>query len=299
MRIRNFSFIGIRGLDGLKADWSRAEPDLVVVHGRPASGKTAFLDTFAAAKESICPYGTPDSRWDRLVGSLGSAKVKIDWELSANEQARLAVGDAILSTEAALGRARPPEYPVVISALLSEPGSPDRGSIHYLHDTRELDGPLSFGSDDANVRQRLTTRNSKFADLYDLLDQPEKRAALKLASSRFSDLFPKLEISGLRRMGTAFYAMVRDKESGEERPFETLSQSERQGFIFALYVSRMPIVDSVIFVDAPEIGMGDGAVDLIRSLLRWTTSTQIIVATGLDAVSSMPEAAHVLELPSS
>lgn len=296
MRIRNFSFIGVRKLDGLKQDWSRAEPDLIVVYGRPASGKTSFLDTLAAAKEAICPYGPPDSRWDHLVGSLGSAKVRIDWDLSANEQARLAAGDSLLSTEAVFGRARPPEYPVVVSALLSEPGTPDRGSIHYLQDTRQLEGPLSFGSDDANVRQRLSTRNSKFADLYDILDQPEKRATLKLASTRFNELFPRLEISGMRRMGTAFYAMVRDKESGEERPYETLSQSERQGFLFALYASRMPIVDSVILLDAPEIGVGDGAVDLVRALLRWTTTTQIIVATGISAVRSMPEVAHVVEL---
>lgn len=297
MRIRHFHFQGIRGLDGLKQDWPRADLDLVVVYGRPASGKSAFLDTLAAAKEGIGAYGPAESRWDRLVGSLGAAKVRLDWEVSPTEQARMALSDSLLSSEVVLGRGRT-EPPVALVGLLTEPGTPDRGSIHYMHDLRELDGPLSFGADDASVRGRLTTRNSKFADLYDLLDQPEKRASLELASSRFGELFPRLEIAGLRRMGTAFYIMVRDKETGEQRAYETLSQSERQGLIAALYASRMPIVDSVVLLDAPEIGFGDGAVELIRAWLRWTTKTQLIVATGLTSVRSMPEVAHVLELPS-
>src|SRR5688500_121571 len=101
MRIRAFSFMGIRGLDGLKQDLPRAtDADLVVVHGGYARGKSTFLDTIAAAKEKIGAYGTPDGRWDFLVGSpTGAAKVRLDWEVSDNERSRAGLPEAFLSSE--------------------------------------------------------------------------------------------------------------------------------------------------------------------------------------------------------
>ena len=300
MRIRGFTFMGVRGLDGLTKDLPGSEPDVVVVYGKQAAGKTTFLDTIAAAKEAVAEYGSPDGRWDALPGSHGTAKVTINWEASPNEQARFAIGDGLLQSESILGRrGERPEYPVALVGILSEAGEAERGSIHYFHDRRQLEGPISFGADDSALRNRLTTRNSKYADLHDVLDQPDKVPAKNLASARFSELFPKLEIGGLRRHGTSFHATVRHKETGDERGYETLSSSEQQAYLMALYTAKRPIVDSIILLDAPEIGFGDGAVDLVRALLRWTTKTQIIVATASAAVRSMPEATNVVELPSS
>lgn len=302
MRIRHFSFMGIRGLDGLRQDWPRSkDTDLIVVHGGFAKGKTAFLDTLAAAKECIAEYGSPDLRWDGLVGSsAGSAKVLLDWEPSDTERARMAISETLLPSEAILGRAKTSDYSVTLKGLLEHGGDAQRGSMHYLHDTRELDAPLSYGADDASVRNRLTTRNSKFSEIYDLLDQPERAAARAVGIARFSELFPQLEIVGLRRSGTSFYPIIRNRETGVARYYDTLSWSERQAFLIALYTSRMPIFDSIVMIDAPELGFGDnGAVELVRALLRWTERTQLIVATASDAVRAMPEVAHVLELPSS
>ncbi|MBL9020684.1 MAG: hypothetical protein JNL21_00735 [Myxococcales bacterium] len=301
MRIRGFTFNGVRGLDGLKKDLPGSDNDLVVVFGKQGSGKTTFLDTLAAAKEAIAEYGSPDSRWDSIPDSRGIAKVTINWEASANEQARFALGNPQLQTESFLGRRTgdPAEYPVSIVGMLGEVGEAERGSVHYFHDSRALEGPIDFGADDAALRNRLTTRNSKFAELYDLLDQPEYATAKALASDRYSELFPRLGLAGMRRYGMSFHIMVQDKEKGEQRTYDTLSTSERQGLIMALYTARRPIVDSIILIDAPERGFGDGATDLLRGLLRWTTRTQLIVATASGAVRSMPEASHVVELPSS
>jgi hypothetical protein len=300
MRIRHFSFMGVRRLDGLKKDLPRSsDTDLVVVHGGRARGKTTFLDTLAVAKEKIAEYGSADSRWDGVVASsAGAAKVAIDWEASESERSRMGLSDALLSSESILGSARSPaDAPIGLRGLLSDPGDATRGSVHYLHDSRQLDGPLSFGADDAAFRQRLTTRNSKFGDLYDLLDQGEKAEARARASARFAELCPGHEIVGLKRFGTSFYPMVKDP-SGAVRTADKFSASERQAFLLALYTSRTPIVDSLVLVDAPEIGFGDlGAVDYVRALLRWTLNTQLVVATASDAVRTMPEVAHVVELP--
>lgn len=300
MRIRYFSFLGIRGLDGLQHDFPPKEPDLVVVQGGFARGKTTFLDTLAASKESIADYGAPDARWDSLVGSSsGAAKIRIDWEPSEAERARAGVPDTLISSEAILGKPlSPPEHPRFLAALLAERGDAERGSIHYLHDGRDLSGPLSYGSAEAAVSERLTTRNTKFAELYDLLDQPQYAAARALGAKRFAELFPSIEVTGLKRTGISFTPGFRNRDSGAERTYATLSASEQQGFLMAYYTAKSPIVESVLLVDAPEIGFGDdGAVEVVRALLRWTTKTQLIVATASKAVRSMPEAGHVVELP--
>lgn len=300
MRIRHFQMLGVRGLDGLKHGLPRAaDTDLIVVHGRYGRGKTTFLDALAAAIEDIANYGNTDSRWDALVGPAGAAKVQIDWELSDDEKARMAVSDNLLSSESILGRRGQASHPVALSGILGDPGGEMRGSVHYLHDSRNLEGALSFGADDAAIRQRLTTRNAKFADLYDVLDAPQYASARALGQKRMSELFPRLEILGLRRFGTSFYPMIRDRETNSERPFERLTSSEKQAFIAALYTAKSSIVDSVMLVDVPELGFGDaGAVDLLQALLRWTTRTQLVVATASDAVRGMKEVAHVVELPS-
>ena len=288
MRIRHFSFMGIRRLDGLKKDLPRSsDTDLIVVHGGRARGKTTFLDTVAAAKERVTEYGSADSRWDGVVAS-GAAKVAIDWEASEAERSRMGLSDPLLSSESILGTARSPsDAPIALRGLLSDPGDATRGSVHYLHDSRQLDGPLSYGAEDAAFRQRLTTRNSKFGDLYDLLDQGEKAEARARASARFGELCPGHEIVGLKRFGTSFYPMIKDP-SGGIRSADKFSASERQAFLLALYTSRTPIVDSLVLVDAPELGFGDvGATDYVRALLRWTQNTQLVVATASDAVRAM------------
>lgn len=300
MRIRYFSFMGIRGLDGQQKDLPRASDlDLIVVHGGFARGKTTFLDTIAAAKESIADYGSPDARWDTLVGSsTGSAKVRIDWEPSDDERTRAGSGETLISSESILGKVLvPPDHPKLLMALLSQRGDAERGSVHYLHDTRDLVGPVSFGAAETSAAERLTTRNTKFSDFYDVLDQPQFGAVRTLAAERFSELFPELEIAGLRRSGISFTPLLRHRRTGNERTFNTLSSSERSAFIMALYTAKAPIVDSILMVDAPELGFGDdGAVELVRALLRWTTRTQIIVGTASSAVRAMTETAHVVEL---
>ncbi len=300
MRIRYFSFQGVRGLDGLHKDLPRTHDlDLVVVHGRFARGKTRVLDAIAAAKESIAQYGSPDARWDALVTAAGgAAKVRIDWEPSDDERARSGFGESLIGSECILGGPLiPPEHPKLLQALLSQRGDGERGSIHYLHDKRDLTGPLSFGAAETSASERLTTRNTKFSDLYDVLDEPQYAAAKALGGQRFAELFPELEIMGLRRTGVSFTPSLRHRRTGEERLYSSLSPSERNGFLAALYTSKSPIVDSVFMLDGPELGFGDeGAVELVRALLRWTTRTQIIVATASAAVRSMAEVAHVVEL---
>ena len=268
------------------------------MHGGPGKAKTTFLDTLAACTERVTSSGAWDTRWDGLAAS-GAAKVTLDWEAADEERLRMALPDPLLSTEVILGSARSAtDSPIALRGILGEQGTSTRGALHYLHDGRALEGPIAYGADEAAFRQRLLNRNTKFGNLYDLLDQSEKASARTLAAARLAELCPHLTIEGLRRFGTSFAPMIRDASAaGETRTADKLSASERQAFLLALYTSRIPIVDSVILLDAPEIGFGDvGAVDLVRALLRWTTRTQLIVATASEAVRGMPESAHTIEL---
>ncbi len=300
MRICHVSFNGVRGLSGRTFNLPRTrDTDLVVVYGPPASGKTGLLDTLAAVKERIADYGAPDGRWDSLVASGASAKIKIQWDANDDERTRFGIQDNLLSTEVVLGHAAGvARHPVALQGILSQPGSATQGSVHYLHDTRDLEGPQSFPSDDGGLRLRLTTRNGKFSHLYDMLDQPEYGPQKRLATDRLLELCPQLELVGLRRVGTSFYTRLRDVRTNEERRYDSLSMSERQAMILALYTSFSPIVESVVLVDTPELGFGDAAVAYLQALLRWTTRTQIIAATGVSAVRAMAEVAHVIELVS-
>lgn len=300
MRIRFLSFMGIRGLDGLQKDLPHKDLDLVVVHGGFARGKTTFLDTIAAAKEAVGEYGNSDQRWGALVGSsTGSAKVRIDWEPSEAERTRAGSSETLLSGEAILGQAHlPPQHSKLLQSLLRQKSDAERGSVHYFQDNREIVGPLTYGAAEAAFAERLTTRNTKYSEIYDMLDQPQYAAARALANKRLAELFPDLEIVGLKRSGITFVPLLRNRDSGAERTLYTLSSSERQGFLISMYVSKTPIVDSVLLFDAPELGFGDeGAVEIVRALLRWTTKTQIIVATASNAVRAMTEVAHHIELP--
>jgi len=298
MRLRHFKFGGVRRLDGLSADLPRTQDtDLVVAHGSRGKGKTTFLDTLAACTERVTGSGAWDTRWDSLAPN-GAAKISLDWEAAEEERARMALTDPLLSTEVILGAARSAtDSPIALRGILGEQPTSTRGALHYLHDGRALEGPIAYGADEAAFRQRLLNRNTKFGNLYDMLDQSEMASARTLAAARLSELCPHLAIDGLRRFGTSFAPMIRDASESEARTADKLSASERQSFLLALYTSRVPIVDSVILLDAPEIGFGDaGAVDLVRALLRWTTRTQLIVATASDAVRSMPESTTTIEL---
>lgn len=300
MRIRFLSFMGVRGLDGVQKDLPHKDLDLIVVHGAYGRGKTGFLDTIAAAKESIGEYGSSDQRWDALIASqTGAAKVRMDWEPSEAERSRAGSSETLLLGEAILGRALlPPQNPSLLKALLSQKSDGDRGSVHYLQDNRDLAGPLSYGAADTAFSERLTTRNTKYSELFDMLDQPQYAAGRELANKRLAELFPQLEIVGLKRSGITFVPALRNRETGGERTWHTLTSSEKQAFLISLYVSKAPIVDSVLLFDAPELGFGDeGAVQIVRALLRWTTKTQIFVATASNAVRAMPEVAHIIELP--
>jgi hypothetical protein len=300
MRIRHFSLLGGRRLDGLKRDLPRTkETDLVVVYGSYAKGKTTFLDALCAAKERIGEYGSPDGRWGALVGKAGAAKVQLQFEASEAERTRAGLSDPLLGAEAILGKSFGAGEPnKVLSALLSQRGDAERGSVHYLHDTRDLGSPVSHGARDTSFAEQVTSRNSKFSELFDIMDQPDRAPSREVGFKRFSELFPDLEIAGLRRNGMSFIPTIRDAESGTERSYYELSCSQRHGFLSALYSARHPIVDSIFLIDAPELGFGEtGAVDLVRGLLRWTERTQLIVATSSRAVCAMPEVAHVVELP--
>lgn len=302
MRIRHFSLIGIRCLDGLSRDLPRTkETDLIVLRAGYARGKTAFLDTIAAAKEAVANYGSPDPRWDALIDSkTGAAKVQLGWELSEREVHDLGLADPLITSESILGDAKvKPEQNKNLKGLLGRRSDGKYGAVYYLHDTRGFSSPLSFGADEAAYAERLTARNAKFASLFDLLDLPGLASARALAASRIEELFPDVELGGLRRVGVSFEPYVTSRRTGKIRTFSELSSSEQQVFLAALYTSREPIVDSVVLVDVPERGFDDeGVVDYVRALIHWTTRTQIIVATGSRAVATMPEAAHVVELAS-
>src|SRR6185295_3330158 len=93
MKLRRITTDGVRGVADRLYDFTQrrgvgAAP-VVVVTGPAGSGKTSLLDAIAAAKEDVAPWGARHS-WSRVVrAGAGAAKVRIDWELDADERSRM------------------------------------------------------------------------------------------------------------------------------------------------------------------------------------------------------------------
>ena len=301
MRIRAIELQGVRGLPSRTWDFPRtSDADVIVVTGPCASGKTTFLDALVAAKEKVAPYGAGDSRWARLIPEgKRAAKVVLSWETDATERERLHLEEELVSTEAIIGDALAPpaRYPKAITSLLGTLSDEPYGRVFYLHDTRQLPTPVSFGADESGRTHRLTSRNQKFVDVYPLLTLPELAQARARASQYLGSLFPDLEVKGVVLQSGTYEPMLASRGSGALRPFSTLSASERQATLIALHLARVEPARSVILVDTPELAFGEeGAVRLLRAMLSWGHDNQLILATASKSLASAVPASRLVEL---
>jgi hypothetical protein len=268
------------------------------VTGPCASGKTTFLDALVAAKEKVAPYGAGDSRWARLIPEgKRAAKVVLSWETDATERERLHLEEELVSTEAIIGDALAPpaRYPKAITSLLGTLSDEPYGRVFYLHDTRQLPTPVSFGADESGRTHRLTSRNQKFVDVYPLLTLPELAQARARASQYLGSLFPDLEVKGVVLQSGTYEPMLASRGSGALRPFSTLSASERQATLIALHLAR---VEPARSRDPRRYARARlrrrRAVRLLRAMLSWGHDNQLILATASKSLASAVSASRLV-----
>lgn len=293
MRIRAIELQGIRNLPNKTWDLpSRSEADIVVVTGPRGSGKTTFLDAIIAAKEKVAPYGGADARWGNLLPSgQRSAKVRLFFELGKEERERLGAGDELVEIEAIFGEsfARNARPSRIVQTLLGRWADEPHGRFVYFHDGRALNGPLQVAADRAAKTNALTTRNSKFAHVYDLLSDPSRGGDRERANTLLQVLCPTLTFLGISNAAGVQEPLLL-RASGDRAHYSQLSSSEREAALFALAFVRPQINDSIILLDRPEAAFGDrGALELVNAILRFGPTNQLVLATGsAELVAAVP-----------
>lgn len=304
MRLRGADLQGIRGLPSRAWDFPApgSDVDVIAVTGPRGSGKTTFLEAILAAKERVAAYGVADPRWSRLIpDGARSAKVTLTWELSAAEMDRLRVDRPQMDIESILGEplAGIPRLPPAAQTLLGTLADPPIGRVIYFHDSRQLTPPASIEPERAARPFALTSRNNKFGGVYSVLTDRSRSAQRDQATALLKTLCPELSFVGVTSTSGVVEPLLA-RAGSSEIPYAHLSLSEQQAALFALTFASVGLQDSVIIVDTPELAFGEvGAVELVRALLQWGTSNQLVLATTSRELLAAVPRGRVVELGSS
>lgn len=289
MKVLSVSFHGVPGLPDGQFDLSRnGEPaDLVLVTGPPASGKTAFLEAIAEAKESIAAYGgRPGRRMTRL--DRKTSKVTIEWWLDEEERA-IAGGGARRPSEALFGAVDAGPDTAWDEGLRMVLGrwSVEGPKVEYFHAMRRMPSPPFPSSARVSATAQLTATDAKFEGLHGALVE----SALGIAAEtqpptharRFERAFEALcrtkRFRGVARRPEGSYAAFDRAAGGPWVALHELSASEHQAALFAAAFSLLRIDRSTVLIDTPELAQPP---ELAEELLRGLASlgrNQLIVAT--------------------
>jgi energy-coupling factor transporter ATP-binding protein EcfA2 len=290
MKILSVSFHGVPGLPDAQFDLSRnGDPaELVLVTGPAASGKTAFLEAIAEAKESIAAYGgRPGRRMTRL--DRKTSKVTIDWWLDEDERV-IAGGGERRPSEALFGAvdAGPDTaWDEGLRMLLSR-WSVEAPKVEYFHALRRMSAPPFPSSARVSPSARLTATDAKFEGLHGAIVE----SALGIAAEtepptrarRFERAFEALcrtrRFRGVARRPEGSYAAFDQAAGGPWVALHELSASEHQAALFAAAFSLLDIDRSTVLIDTPELGLHpDAAEDFLRGIASLGRNNQLIVAT--------------------
>ncbi|MDI3291214.1 hypothetical protein [Polyangium sp. 15x6] len=317
MRVRKVRVDGFRGLPDQEFSLTNPRTDaaheLVLVTGARASGKTSFLEAIVAAKEQVGPYGPTAPPSSYLRPGVGTAKVRVEWELSNTERDRFGTATRALVSESLFGDIvlEPPEPDPSLAALLSEYiPDPAFGKVEYFHASRRLPFASSIdlsraAGDSLDRMVRLGRDDTKYSGLVrfiveaalgldvDAEGKPKPKGRVKKA---FEALCPTKQLGGLYRAEDAMLPVFLD---GQRRAYSLaqLSDSELDALLFATTFVRAGVGHSIVLVDTPEKHLGDAeARDFVKALATLGTDNQLIVATQSAALVSSVQADQVIRL---
>jgi hypothetical protein len=317
---------GVRGVpDGTyRLSDGRGEPfDLVLITGGGGAGKTSFLHAILAVKEDVGAYAERPAA--RAVVRRGAplARIEAEWVLSAAETSFARCAERITTTSLFGEDAPPfPEHDAGLKRLLEEYSrDAGRSKVEYFHATRQL--PCNARGtatpyELAERRARLSSTDEKYLYLAPYLVHSSLSAALELSRSlqtRGVLLRGALDM-GAHNTGASVGACVApflrgrvfdgvgvDSAGDLASPrfvdalghvvgLDELSESERQGLLFALTFHRSRVQDSMVLIDGPELHIAPSAqLDFLSRIRALGQGNQILAATMAPAlVASVPKA---------
>lgn len=314
MKLRRLTTDGVRGLADrffdLTGGRSGAAASVVVVTGPPGSGKTSFLDAIAAAKEDIAPWGTRHS-WSRVVRpGAGAAKIKIEWELNAEERERMGTGaapmesESIFSPTTAPGQGHDPRLEALLERYDHDPA---HGKMECFFAERTLAREaigLSVLEPSMQKRVRLDRDLRKYGSLHKYLTELHlglhERSGMPSGRERFAASFAKLcperRVLGLVRTAERMELTFDGGVNGPV-PIQGLPHAEQQAVLFAGAFELLGLSRSVVLVDGPELHQSEATLAAFaRGILDLGADNQVIFATGSSTLAEAIPGAVSIEL---
>jgi hypothetical protein len=283
MKILDLETFGVRGVADRFYDFavpadvaSRAGAhDLVVVTGPSGSGKTRFLELIIAVREALTPSDEEMNLDSWIYPGHRTAKAKVSWLLSDDEQRIVGAPSPVHRTEVIFGGENPiSSADELLIHLIQRYDHTDATSkVEYFAENRRLDESGTEMSLDpaTQIRYRSSKNPRKYAFVpafvRGLRNQPEK-------AKRFASTLAQLS-------RTCRYDVERWSLFSQGRAIRTLlelSGSERDALLFAATASNVGLSRSIVLVDRPEL-MGASPGDIMPGLFALGTHNQMFVAT--------------------
>jgi len=300
-----------------------APHDVVVVTGRPSSGKTSLLEAIVAAKEAAGPYGSPpDAKWCLRSGAM-QGRVVTTWVLTEAEAELAAQTSPVCTTswDFGEGSARVEGDSRVRQLLATHAPGPASGKFEYFPATRRLFGeawrPLPPPSKSADLFFRLARAPEKYAcirrmfvdlaladgirtagalALRGLAIQGSQSDSLAPFKKALGTLAPDLRLVSVEPRERSACILFQRRD-GVQVELENLSDSEQQLVVFAATFVQQSLDNSVVLIDTPEANIHPYEhVRLLQGLIGLGRGNQLIVATTSEAILRHASPRQVLDL---
>jgi hypothetical protein len=324
MKLHELVLQNVRGVpDGRYsfADARTGAPlDVALVTGGPGSGKTSLLEAIAAAKEAVGSYGAPIEPKRILRRGAVRGRVETTWVLSEAEQARTGLG-AQHAVDWELGEepSRAEADPALRRLFATYSRDPAQGKVEYFPANRTLSEPehAPLASDASEARLRLGKDPGKYGGLMQRLralaledaarvvdaadtrgivlrkDVPDVLAPYREA---ISALLPHLRLDrvDLGPGNGAVRFLRRDRLPVE---LSDLSESERQGVLFALAFQGLGLSRSLVLIDEPELHVhASDRVRFLQALVSLGRDNQLVIATGSAEIAAAAAPGQIIDL---
>jgi energy-coupling factor transporter ATP-binding protein EcfA2 len=328
MKILSIQLKGIRGLANTTISFERSRTGLphevVVLTGKPSSGKTSLLRAIAAAKEGAGSVGAPPSSTSILDNDTSTGHLGASWCLTDDERRAANAASSVCRTVWSVGRDVVAQVDPALRLVYAGHGhSPPQSKLEWVPASRRLVAhrtamlPAAH-SDGAEVVKRARDDPDKYNTLLRALrDAVVQEAegvarllsdkgialrsqvpdALAAAKVNVGSMCPDLRLVAVEPRGDHRPLVWFQTRVGKRVELEGLSDGERQGLLFALLFATLELHHSIILIDTPELCIHPADhVRFFRAICDLGTSNQIIAATTSPAILSSVAPEQVIDL---